>query len=219
MEFIDDYRLLVSLDSTVATPPSVVVMDTEKNVGGVPMQTFFHLSPWHVNSGMLSLLLEPGMHKPSPGESLAPFHQDPTQRIVVLDSLATVHFLVLRVGALLELLENNEGSDIAWDDWKSNVAIPFLKHGMIDKYWVSGCRFFSTTSVSGTHMGVHDFSIRGRTKHLTKRVNEKLGGIRYLLPSKVRREMQWEFVHNPQSGHDSIVFCHVSVTKAYFLRG
>ena len=214
MEFIDDYRLLVSLDSTADTPPSLVVMDMEKGAEGVPMQTFFHLSPWFINSETLSHSLEPGMHKRSPEESLAPFHQDPTQRIVVLDSPATVHYLVLRVGALLELLENREGSDIAWDDRKSDVAIAFLKHNRLSQYWVSGCRFFSTT---GIHMEVHDFSVRGRTKYLSEQVNEEFG-VRYLLPTELRVEIEWELVHSPQSGHDSIVFRRVGVKTAYSLR-
>ena len=186
-------------------------------MGGVPTQTFFHLSPWLVNSGMLFLLLERGAHNPSPAESLAPFHQDPAQRIVVLDPRSTLYYLVLRVGALLDLLEGREGSDIAWDEWKSNVTIPFFKDDhttRINASWVSGCRFFVIISILGTSMRVYDFSTRGRVKYLSDQADEEFGGVGYLLPSKERVEIPWSSMHSAQSGHDSIVFCHVSVITA-----
>ncbi|KAF9788530.1 hypothetical protein BJ322DRAFT_1106514 [Thelephora terrestris] len=214
MEFIDDYRLLASINSTNHAPSSLEVMDTGKDMGGVPMQTFFHLSPCLINSGLLYLLLERGVHEPSPAESLAPFHQDPTQRVIVLDSRSTWYYIALPVRALLGLLENREGSDIAWDEWKGHAAIlssgQFDMNGMgIHGAWVSGCRFFSAMSNPDTlNLGVYDFSMRGRAKYLSEQVNEELGGVRYFLPSEVRVGIPWNVWYSPQSGHDSIVFPH-----------
>jgi len=77
VDFIDDYRLLSTLKS-----PCIVLIDTENVAGGTPVQTLFHLSPHFGDFGHPPHLLERGAYKPSPAEYLAPFHQDPAQRIV-----------------------------------------------------------------------------------------------------------------------------------------
>ena len=109
MEFIDDYNLLIRLEKTVDRPPSIVLMDTRRDIRGTPMKTVFHLPR---RFGGLYLTLERGGHKPSPVESLAPFHQDPNQRIVVLDTNSYLHYLVVQVAVFLELFKDREGTEI-----------------------------------------------------------------------------------------------------------
>jgi len=46
-----------------------------------PAKTSFQFSPYLRDFGYPSLLFERGVRKPSPAERLAPFYQDPTQRI------------------------------------------------------------------------------------------------------------------------------------------
>jgi hypothetical protein len=99
-----------------------VVVDTEKVMGGASMRTTFHLSPHLHELEHPILLLEGGVHKPSPAETLAPFYQDPAQRIGALLLSFSLGGLVFQVGGLLELLESHEGSEIGWDEWKDHVV-------------------------------------------------------------------------------------------------
>ena len=164
--FIDDYQLLVGLGSTQSrVPPCLALIDTEKGVGGTPRQTRFHLAPRFARFGCLSLVLEEGAHKPSVAESLAPFHQDPSQQIVALELQAAPYPLVLRVGALLELRNSGE-ADIEWDEWKKHVAFPHLHpdHLSIFGTQVSGCRLFLVCEVDfygAPKLDVYDFTIGG----------------------------------------------------------
>lgn len=182
-------------------------------MGGTPTETVFHLSP-HSTSGCPSLLLERGVHKPSPAESLAPFHHDPSQRIVVLHRQPPSHHLVLRIGALLELLGSHEGSEVGWDEWNSHVVALSTTVGLREhiRVWVSGCRLFSLNSTNpdlGAQMEVHDFSMRGRVNYLSKQDDEGLA-VRYLQSTGVRARVKLGHVINAHSGHDSIAFFGVS---------
>jgi len=215
VEFVDDYRLLIRAGPTANVPPSLVLMDTGKDRGGFPMQTSFHL-PYFF--GGLSFVLERGAHKPSPAESLAPFHQDPTQRIVALDIQYPPSHLVFRVGALLELLKDHEGTGIGWDEWKHHMVVPSIDLGnkIIQEVRVSGCRLFSLSSPgyrSSFRMEMYDFSMEGRTKHSSERVSghtEGVGVVKYLSSTGTRAEIIWKILSDgdAHSGHDSLVFFH-----------
>ena len=93
------------------------------------MQTLLHLSDFFINAGPLGLLFGRGTHEPSPAESQAPFYQDPAQRVVVLDQISVLSYLVLRVGALLELIESREGSEVEWEP--GSVTEKFLADGRL----------------------------------------------------------------------------------------
>lgn len=185
------------------------------------MQTFLHLSDFFINAGPLGLLFERGTHEPSPAESQAPFYQDPAQRVVVLDQISVLSYLVLRVGALLELIESREGSEVEWDEWKSLVAIPFVDYSRVDMInaWVSGSRFFliySMVSSLAAFMELFDSSMRGRAKYLSGRANEGFGDFRALFSTGTKMEIMWDLMLGAQSGHDSIVFARVSVNVSCF---
>lgn len=215
-EFLDDYRLLISHASTFGAPQSLVLVDTEKFVGGTPTHIYLHVSPHFVISPHNSLLLEQGVHGPSIAESLAPFHPDPSQRIIILRSPPYSPCLVLRVQALLELLGNDVGSDITWGVWMSRAIIASidldLRAGV--RIWVSGCRLFSLHPVDSGQgafwMEVHDFSVRGRFNYLNHRVDENLAEV--IVPSspRVRAQVQLGYVLHVRAGHDSIAFMEVS---------
>ena len=167
VEFMDDHRLLVSLESRQDAPSSLVLMDTGKFVGGVPVQTSLRLSRHFDSFGIQPLRLERGMHKPSPAESLVPFYNDPAQRIIVLE---TQSYLVLCVGLLLEILESRGGSEVGWDEWKRHVFTPSTSHiqeshqvALTAEAWVSGCRLFLSYSVGpgqDFQMEVYNFTHR-----------------------------------------------------------
>ena len=222
VEFIDDDRLLGCVALTLVAPRSLVLLDTGKLVGGVPMKTLFRLPS--VGGGFLKtpLVLEHGAHKPSPEESQAPFYRDPTQRIVALRLEHWVGSPIFRMGALLELLESREGSEVEWDEWKSHVVIPSFDQVQDREFppitRVSGCRLFSVYS-EGAQAEVYDYSIQGRVEYLSDQVSYEHGGLRYLSSTGARVQLPWGAddladVHNV---HDSLVFSFVSTTEPHFL--
>ena len=223
MGFIDDHLLLAALESTSSLPPSLLLIDTEE-VGVTPVQTTFHLSPQFRYTRSPRLLLEQGVHEPSPEESLAPFYPDPAQRIVILPLILPlrhpIRYLAVSVGALLEL-KSRGGAEIGWDEWKDHVAIPrhLLDHH-IATLWVSGCRLFcicSTESGPDHQMKVYDFSPQGRAQYLSEEADGSLGILRYLSPTPARAQIPWGEFDHACSGHDTIVFSRVSLTAVFVL--
>ena len=214
-EFIDDYRLLVSLGSSKDVPQCVVLMDTEKDIGGAPVQTSFHLPPYFRTFDCPSLLFERGMHEPSSAECLAPFHQDCTQRIAVLSMPYPSGHIVFPVEALLRLADSREGSEIGWDEWKMHALIPSIPELHLADLCVSGCRLFSSTSAHGPNVEVevYDFGLRGRAKYLSEQVNASLGGVRYLASTGTNARPPWHVdeLYDMGSGHGSVVFFRVSI--------
>ena len=214
--------MLAILEATQSEPLSLVLIDTEKVTERIPKQTAFLLPPCIGDAQRMYILLERGMHEPSPGESLAPFHQDPSQRIAVLDIEFASRYLLVRVGVLLEL--GNRGvSEVGWDEWKNWVVIPSPHLGPPmprSDVWVSGSRLFSVyRSGSGpcAQMEVYDFSVQGRAKYLSNSVDERFGGVRYLMPASeagVRVQPWGEDTLKMCGGHDSLLFPTVSVTMS-----
>lgn len=188
------------------------------------MQTIFRFLPHSIYSGRIILLLERGVHKPSPAEFMAPFRQDPTQRIVVLLLDTHPHYLIVRVGALLKLLGNREGTEIGWDEWKAHVAIrsPPRRGPTTLGAQVSGCRLFFSTYF--THDGpeprvqieVHNFCLQGRAKYLGKRKNGELGEVGHLSSTGAIVRMgppgPGRSIIRLLSGDESIVLSLVSTT-------
>ena len=214
-EFVDDYRLLVIIRAARSQPPALEVVDTEKGVGEYPTETVFLFPLCIGNFGRIHLHLEPGSHEPSPAESLAPFHQDHSQRIAVLYIEQAPHYLVLRLGELLEFKTSGQ-SDIGWDVWKRCVVVPSIDREKLIRsdVWVSGCRLFSVyqrDSTSHVNMEVFDFSVQGRAKYLSDTANEEFGGLRYLSSTGTIVQIPWEDRFCPCSGHDSLLFSIVSV--------
>ena len=166
-EFIDDYRVLAVLEATQLEPPSLLLIDTRNDVKGTPIRTVFLLPPRIGDFGYMYLHLEQGAHEPSPAGSLAPFHQDPSQRIAVLEVKRTPYYLVFLVEALLEFKDCGR-PEIGLDEWKNCVDIPYtLLHEMMrSDVWVSGSRLFAICqwTSSFVKMVVHDFSSQGRAR-------------------------------------------------------
>ena len=186
-------------------------MDTEKDTGGAPVQTSFQLPACFEYP---SLFFERGMHEPSSAESLAPFHQDRTQRIAMAFT-SSFGFLVFPVEALLELAGGHKGCEIEWDEWKIHTLIPSIPAPDLVDFCVSGCRLFSVTSAYGpdVEVKVYDFSVRGRAKYLSEQVDADLGGVRYLTSTGTSAQPPWHLneLCDMGGGHDSVAFFRVSV--------
>ena len=214
-EFIDDYRLLTVLQATKRELPSLVLIDTGKVFDGTPMQTVFLLSPCLGSLGHINLMLEEGVHTPSPAEFLAPFHHDPYQRIVALRGSFAPYYLVVRVGAFLKFGNRGE-SEIGWDEWKSGVAILPINLNLLVRsdIWISGTRLLSACQQrfrSPIYVEVYDFSVQGCARHLSNWVNEEFGGLRQLSSTGARVKIPWdEDVLKPCSSNDSLLFPTVS---------
>lgn len=119
------------------------------------------------------------------------------------------------MGPLLEFLRSHEGSEVEWDEWKAHVIVRSVDQylGELAHTWVSGCRLFSLHSNDidpGYQMEVHYLSMRGRTTHLSTRVNEDLPGVKHLSSTGVRAQSQLGCLLSVLSGHGSIVFLKVS---------
>ena len=143
------------------------------------MKTVFHLP----HCGATYLSIEWGAHKPSPVESLAPSHQDPTQRIVVLGTNTYSHYLVIRVTVFLELFEDREGTNIGWDEWKPHVVVLSTDLDMDHIFHISGCRLFFISSKgksSGCRIRICDFSMEGRAKYSSEREDRMYGVVKYI---------------------------------------
>ena len=171
MEPIDDYRLLVSLSLTTSALSSLVLIDTENNMGRNPIQTNFSL-PYLRCPHFVS---DRGGPAPFPLGSPAPFHHDPSQRIIAFSSLSRPRLLVLQVGALLELSRDRGGTEIRWDEWKNHLTVPYRSRWIRGPRMVhaSGCQLIfvdPAVTDSGFVMEVYDFSVRGRAKCLSNEI-------------------------------------------------
>ena len=188
-----------------------MLVDTEKNAGGAPVQTSFHLPDYYHRFQHPCLLLEWGMHKPSPAECLAPFYQDRTQRIVVLS--APYGCFVFPVEPLLRLAEGRKGCKIGWDEWKPRVAVTISKPRLDLYLIVSGCQLFCMTSAGlnpDVEVEMYDFSMQGHTKYLRERVSTDL---RYLASTGTNAGFPFhaEKLVGVSGGHDSVAFYKASV--------
>ena len=191
-----------------------MLIDTEKDTGGAPVQTSFHFPSRFRRFKRPYLLLEPGVHEPSPAECLAPFHQDRTQRIVVLSTPHPAGPLVFPVEALLKLADGREGSEIGWDEWKIHALIPSIPKRDLDDFCVSGCRLFTITTGRGPNVGVgvYDFSMQGRAKYLSDQINADLGGVGYLASTGTIAQLSQGIndISYMFGGHGSVLFFRVS---------
>jgi hypothetical protein len=192
-------------------------------MGGAPTQTSFQLSPYFFGFGYPPLLLERGVHKPSPAECPAPFHQDPTQRIAAL-SVFSFGYLVFSVEALVRLSEGREGREVGWDEWKKHVVIPSIRQSDLVNAWVSGCRLFCITSAGRSpdaRMEEYDFSKKGRVEYLSGEDHPDLDGVRCLSPTGASAQLPWDVdeLFDINGSHESVMFFRVSVLHLYLATG
>ena len=186
------------------------------------MQTFLRLPPCPSGFPGLYQISEQGAHNPPAPDSPAPFHHDPTQRIIAL-RYGSNH-LILQARLLLKLAENREGSEIGWDEWKNHVVVLPLVFGFVNA-WVSGCRLFCVyegEDAQGAKILVYDLGAQRLSKYQKEHVDGGLdtkGGSsgrddRYKvgrpLPNGAGAEIPWHDLGDQYIGHDCFVFTRVS---------
>jgi hypothetical protein len=186
-----------------------------------PIQTSFSFPTTHPGAPRSCLSPEPCGHIPSPDELMAaPFYPDRSQRILALSFGRHNTFYVINMELLLELAREREGRDVGWDEWGAHtIEIHVGDPDSVGEIWTSGCRLFYTVSSvdddDPTHLLIYDFSHAGRAKYLRTldRANEG-GGTRRMSPCLGYR-LPWNSFDSHYgvltTGHDSIVFCIVSI--------
>jgi len=194
--------------------------------GGTPTETVFYLPGVGLPEGP-TLIFEQGAHPPFPGGPSVPFHQDPAQRIIVLWAKQHPHYIVIQVGALLQLAEGREGCEIMWEELGDRAFFPLLDL-KCERVRVSGCRLFSVHRNEddfGAYTSVYDFSAGGLAKYTSKQVDRthdsattpsKLipgfqSGARYLSPTGASAQIPSDFGLYPTVGYDNLLLFCVSV--------
>ena len=175
MDFIDEYKLLFTLEAEDNNNPAVLaMMDTSK---GDQVTTTTFCLPFREAGRNVHLLLERDAQAQSYNTPTTSFRDDTEQRLIVLIT-DRGRPLIFPVGVLLKFHKAREGSKIAWDMWMENVATPSdlgISRSEINA-WVSGCRLFAF-GFDGKQrkIYVYDFSEEGQERHLGSEPDPELG--------------------------------------------
>ena len=225
MKFVDDYWLALVLASCgPAAAPRLVLINTKQTLidHSTLTQTTFHFDP-HEHSGVdtIRLYLDQGGHKPSVEEALfAPFYQDVSQRVLVVELHSYGSTFVVKAEVLFKLARERGGADLEWEEWKAHTTE--IQTGATTALWVSGPRVFCICSTRGPDWGswmdVHDFSSRKlaeRTETVTDSESGRLVTVRRPR-SVVRHRLPWDAlaIDFLEGGHDSIVALMVNVSRS-----
>ena len=156
-------------------------------------------------------------HEPTPEEdSLAPFYQDPSQRMLVLGFRQDIYVYVMKAEVLLKLARERRGAGLVWGEWRTHVVEVILSFGTAS-LWVSGPRLFSLRlpkrrSGEWSWVDVYDLSPRAPVRHTEEAADNDERVMRTMVPNLGGYELSLranmiQFAHG---GHDSIVFLEVN---------
>ena len=197
------------------------ILDTKPETITKPTQTSFSLSSAYEWTSFSHFTSEPCGHIPSLDELLiAPFYPDPSQRILVLCYRQQGRSYVINVELLLELAREREGQYVIWEEWVTHTIEVQIESGsLLSHIWVSGCQLYCTMFRREgvnilSYLRIYDFSHAGRSKHLHTLDRPNRGrGTRGISPSLEGYKLPWNPDPHviPVKGHDSIVFCIVSI--------
>lgn len=197
--------------------PRLVLFNTEQMPTGhsALTQTTFHFELDEPSyDGAMHLYLDQGGHKPSREEALlAPFYQDPSQRVLAVYFLEWDHIFAIKIEVLLKLARERGGTDVEWQQWNGHAIE--VQPGSGELVWVSGPRLFYASWIGGASwMNVHDFSLREFARCSETIVDSKDGKPLYVMwPTTNPHRLPW----NPPKvqflcgGHDSIAFLKVNI--------
>lgn len=216
LTFVNENSFVVISDSRQGGSPRLHVFNTKRGTTHRPAETSFSL-PYNHSGSSFRLLSEPCGYAASSDElATAPFHPDPSQRIIALN-FGEVLWFVVNAEKLLELALGWEGKNIQWDEWEAKlIRVTVGRVTGWDYAWVSGCRLFcivfSGTGGQRSHLRVLDLSRPGNAKEFEAldRVGTGETGTRQWSPSLDGYELPWghsAFLSGVLAVlHDSIVF-------------
>ena len=160
-----------------------------------------------------SLHHDQGGHEPTPEEdSLAPFFQDPSQRILALEFHQDERIFVMKVEILLKLAREHGGMELGWGQWRAHIT-RVVCWGKIF-LWVSGSRlFFAGQEDNCPWVQAYDFNPRAFAQRMKEVPCIKGGIVREMGPNSHWCMLFWRahMIHFANGGHDSIVFLVVGV--------
>ena len=186
-------------------------------------QTTFHFDPReHFDVDAIRLQLDQGGYEPSPEEaSLAPFYQDASQRVLVVEFYSYESAFVIKAEALLKLAREQEGASLEWEQWNAHVVEIQTRDGIV--LWVSGPRVFCICRTGEaneeTWMNVHDFSPREFARCVETVTNSGDGMSLHWVgwpPSVEKHRLPWHApaIQFSDGGHDSIVLLLVNLPRS-----
>ena len=216
MGLIDEHWLIVLSGAREEDPERLLMFDTERGSTADPIETSFHLPPSGVSNWFLSF--EPCGHILSPDEQMtSPFYPDPCQRILALSLGHSDTYYVITRELLLELARRWVNQNIGWDQWRAQIIEVVVEDR--ERMWITGCQLFFITrddeqSGSKTSLQLYDLSPRGRANSMLKPTRaDEGGGVSRMSQSPAKIKLPWDALDicAVTSGHDSILFCLVSI--------
>ena len=155
-------------------PPRLAPLNTEQTVDDPKLaQTTFWLDSREVRYVEApGLYIDQSRHEPTPEEdSLTPFYQDSSQRILAIDVFQRKSVFVVKTEVLLELARGRGGMELEWGQWRTCV-VKILSHES-RCFWVSGPRLFtvhrSVRRTSDPRVHAYDFSPRAFARRVERR--------------------------------------------------
>src|SRR5258708_1342156 len=117
--------------------PAILFLNTKeiREGGGELVQTTFRLAPFEDEDLVIVGLLNG--HQPSCADDLfTPFYPDPSQRVIAVQFPRYDDGFVIKAETVLRLVQEREGEDLDWEEWKEYVTWVSPKRPM-DNLWVS----------------------------------------------------------------------------------
>ena len=188
----------------------LALLNTEQTVDDPALaQTTFWLES---GVDILRLHLDRGGHEPTPEEdSLAPFYQDPSQRLLVLEAFDEhTYSFAMRTEALLKLAREWGGAGLMWEQWIAHVVrFQFTNKASL---WISGPRLFCLRCVVNAWIDVFDFSPQASARNMGEEVSSYNGTVLRMKVDELHI-LPWrpDTIYFAAGGHDSIVFLEVDV--------
>ena len=186
---------------------------TAADSGELAKTTFYFNSSGEGYLTMPYLIPDMGGHTPSRDDEIfAPFHPDPSQRVLAIGHYNFVS--VVRTEGLLRLAREREGEHLQWREWKTHVTW-IVRDGYTSRLWVSGPRVCCAdpTESGGTSIDVYDFGAQASAKY----VESVKGRMSQRFTPSVTKIVPWEADEiNASHGHyDSLSFVLVKTSRPY----
>lgn len=206
---VDDFWLLILSDGSGPQPTSKLTFlstkETREDGGGFVRTSLFL-------DGDLEMENLLGGHEPSCTDDLsAPFHPDPSQRVLVVKFADCEDVLVMKAEAILKLVQERKDEDLQWEEWE-DYATWISSTGPPDGLWIADHRLrcMILTDPGVPLMDVYDFGTQASGRY-TKMVKD--GFVQSFAPSATKN-LPLEFSHSfdAYASYDSIVFATVKLT-------
>ena len=221
--FVDDcWLLLVFTPHGSTTSPRFVLLNMEQASTDDPQltQTTFRFGPCEYST--VETVYGQGGHEASPEDSLAPFYQDPFQRVLTIRLHGAHHIpdFVVKVEVLLKLARERGGADVEWEQWKTYVVkVNFMAESDL---WASGSRFFSMElDIDSDHVSwvdVFGFSPRASAQYVDTVSYVTQGTVWRVLDQNDMDSLKlpWDIeeIRFSNCGHDSLVFLVVRISRS-----